>query len=113
VSGSPAARAYIRPPARMLVEGPYVLVAEGSEAAKALADARMAVQRQSADNAEPAGRSARGVIRNTARPPKSHAKGDAESDAGGDAPAPPIGASVTSSKQSIRHGSQTLDFKGR
>jgi hypothetical protein len=28
-------------------------------------------------------------------------------------PHPPIGASVTSSKQSIRHGSQAIDFKGR
>ena len=28
-------------------------------------------------------------------------------------PHPPIGASVTSSKQSIRHRSQAIDFKGK
>jgi hypothetical protein len=73
-----------------------VLVAQGSEAAKALTEAWMAVQRQS-----------------TRCYPLKHRLG-------GDAvtrevtlPHPPIGASVTSSKQSIRHGSQALDFKGR
>jgi hypothetical protein len=55
-----------------------VLVAEGSQAATALADARMTVQQETVDNADPAGAL-------SARPPKSRSGGDA----GGDAPASP------------------------
>ena len=69
-----------------------VLVAQGSEAAKALAEARMAVQRPRPHDRR---RGTRKVTREVTLP---H---------------PPIGASVTSSKQSFRHGSQPLDFKGR
>jgi hypothetical protein len=65
----------------------------------------MAVQRQSADNAEPAGRFRKGVIRKTARPPKRHAKGDAESDAAGDA----AGDAPASSYRRKRHLVQTID----
>jgi hypothetical protein len=86
-----------------------VLVAEGSEAAKALTEARMAVQRQSADNVEPARRSARALSARS----QDRRRVAREVTRKVTLPHPPIGASVTSSKQSIRHGSQALDFKGR
>ncbi len=80
-----------------------VLVAEGSQAVKALADARIAVQRQTVDNAgAPQERyplERRRVAREVTRKVTL--------------PHPPIGASVTSSKQSVRHRAQPLDFQGR
>ncbi len=78
-----------------------VLVAEGSEAATALADARIAVQRQTVDNAEPARRSARAV---SARPLDRRRVARAMTREV-TLPHPPKGASDTSSKQSIRHRS--------
>jgi hypothetical protein len=79
-----------------------VLVAEGSEAAKALAEARMAVQRQPTTRRYPQTRYPLERRRDTRKVTREVTL-----------PHPPIGASVTSSKQSIRHSSQTLDFKGR
>jgi hypothetical protein len=85
-----------------------VLVAEGSEAAKALADARMAVQRQSADNAEPAGHSARAI---SARP-HDRRRVTRKVTREVTLPHPPIGASVTSSNNRFDTPRKPLILKG-
>jgi hypothetical protein len=64
---------------------------------------------ESNDNAEPTRRSARAL---SARP-HDRRRVTRKVTREVTLPHPPIGASVTSSKQSIRHGSQALDFHGR